>query len=83
MIVCKVGSSHCGSAVINVISIQEDAGLIPGLAQEFTDPILPRAVVQVTEVAQIPRCSGCGVGRQLQLGFNSWPGNFHMLQVLP
>ena len=28
-----VGSSHCGSVELNSISIQEDVGLIPGLAQ--------------------------------------------------
>ena len=26
---------------------------------------------------------GCGLARQLQLPFDPWPGNFHMLQVQP
>ena len=33
-------SSHCGSAVTNPTSIQEDVGLIPGLAQWIKDPVL-------------------------------------------
>ena len=31
----------------------------------------------------IQYCCGCGVGRQLQLWFDSWPGNFQMLLVQP
>ena len=47
---------------MNVISIHEDVGSIPGLAQG--------AVVYVADVAQVPRCCGVGVGWQLQLRFN-------------
>ena len=34
-------SSHCGSVVANPISIHEDEGLIPGLAQWARDLALP------------------------------------------
>ena len=34
------GSSHCGVEEINLTSIQEYAGLIPGLAQWVRDPAL-------------------------------------------
>ena len=43
----------------------EFADLIPGLAQWVKDLALPWAVVEVTDVAQILHCRGCGIGRQL------------------
>ena len=39
------GSSHCGSVIMNPISIHEDAGSIPGPALRVKDLVLPRAVV--------------------------------------
>ena len=61
------GISYCDSTVTNLTSIHEDTGLIPGPAQWVKDLALLCAAVQVADVAQIPRCCGCGVGQQLQV----------------
>ena len=59
-------SSHCGSVVMNLTSIHEDVGLIPGLTQWLKDPALLQAVVgcRCTNAAWIQCCHGGGVGLQ-------------------
>ena len=65
-----IGSSHRGSVVLNPTSVREDVGLIPGLSQWVKGSGMAMScVVQVADAAWIPRCCGCGVGRQLQLRF--------------
>ena len=55
--------------------------MIPGLAQWLKDLELPQAPVKVADVAQILHCCGVGINWQLQLRFDSKPGNFHMPQI--
>ena len=85
MIPC-IWNSRTGVPVVaqwltNPTSNQELAGLIPDLAQWVKDPVLLWAVVWVTDMAQIPCCSDCGIDRRLQLHLDLYPGNLHMLWV--
>ena len=64
-------------------SVCVDVGSIPGLTQWVKDPILPQVSVYVTEMARIWHGCGCGIDQQLQLQFDPYPGNLHMLQVWP
>ena len=55
----KCRSFHCGSALMNLTSIHEDAGSVPGLTQWVNDQALQASV------------GSYGIGQQLQLQFNS------------
>ena len=46
-------------------SICEDTSLIPGLAQWVKDAVLPQAIKEVEDAAQIWHCRGCGASQQL------------------
>ena len=54
--------------VKNPTNIHEDPSLIPGLTQWVEDLVLPQAVSQVEDVAQILSIGGCGVGQSPSLG---------------
>ena len=67
--ICKKRSSCCGLAVMNVTSIYEDVSLISSLAWWVKNLVLPWAIVQFADMAQI-HVGVAGGGRQLQLQFN-------------
>ena len=77
------GSSHHGTVETNLTGKHGVAGLIPGLAQLVGDPVLPWAVVYITDTSQIWHCCSCGIGLWQQLQLDPQPVNFHMLQVWP
>ena len=44
------GSSRCDSIVMNLTSIQEEVGLIPGSSQWVKGLVLPQPAAEVTDV---------------------------------
>ena len=61
-----LGVPAVAQRVKNLISIPQHAGWILGLIQGFEDLALPQTATEVTDVAQIWHCCGCGIGWQLQ-----------------
>ena len=66
----KNRNSYCDAAETNLTSIHEDAGSLPGLIHWVGGSGIAVSCGEVEDMAQIPCCCGCGVGRQLSLRFN-------------
>ena len=73
----KWWSSRCGSAVMNLASIHDDAGLIPGPAQWVRDPVLlwcrPAATAPIQSVAwEFPYVGGIALKRPKRKRKRKW-----------
>ena len=68
------------------MSVREDAGSIPGLTHQVKDPVLSLAAwfQSLAEGSGLRIQTATAVAQAAAaLGFDLWPGNFHVLQVQP
>ena len=71
--------------VKNLTRVCEDVSLIPGIAQRGSRPSIAMSYSKCNLEAWICRCCGCGIGRQLQLRFDSllsWRNTFCFILFL-
>ena len=80
----RIKKAHNGTPQVkNLTRVREDAGVVPCLTQWDKDLGLPQTAMQMADAARIWRCSGSGVGWNLHLRFDPYPGNIHVLRVQP